>query len=176
MGSAKCDSYLAYDLGSKNYNDDAYHSSSAYSSTTNEEVQCSFMESIRYGTYDAYGEIYMSSSQSNNQKASVTVGQKFGLFTMSSIVVGLAIYSCYLHHSMTNLLLKSLSSGLMSKKKKSSSGGGGRRGQSSYYSKPSYKSSSRQSKKKTETIIEESYSDEDSLSTADYTADSSTFA
>lgn len=32
------------------------------------------------------------------------------------ICMALAIYSCYLHHEMTNLLLKSLSSGLIRKK------------------------------------------------------------
>ena len=31
------------------------------------EVQCSFIESIRYGTYDKYGQIYVNMFQSSNQ-------------------------------------------------------------------------------------------------------------
>ena len=36
------------------------------------EVQCSFIESIRYGTYDKYGQIYVNMFQSSNQEAKVS--------------------------------------------------------------------------------------------------------
>ena len=161
MNSGKCDSFLAYDLGDKNYGDDDNANDAYYNTDQNkEEIQCSFIESIRYGTYDAYGEIYVSNSQEINQKASVTLGQKFGLTFVSMICVSLAFYSCYLHHSMTNLLLKSLSSGLMSKKKRSHRSSSSKR-PTSRESRRSKKRPSRRPK------VEESYSDEYSESTAD---------
>jgi hypothetical protein len=132
--SGKCDTYLAYDLGKKNYGDDDGNDDYYIDSQNQEKVQCSFMESIRYGTYDAYGEIYMSSSQSTTRQASITGGQKFFLLLVSMIAIGLALYSCYLHHEMTNLLLKSLSSGLIAKRRRSTSRG---RSSSRNYRRPS---------------------------------------
>lgn len=132
--SGKCNTYLAYDLGKKNYGDDDGNDDYYIDSQSQEKVQCSFMESIRYGTYDAYGEIYMSSSQSTTRRASITGGQKFLLLFVSMIAIGLALYSCYLHHEMTNLLLKSLSSGLIAKRRRSTSRG---RSSSRNYRRPS---------------------------------------
>ena len=83
------------------------------------EVQCSFIESIRYGTYDKYGHIYVNMFQSSNQEAKeVTTGQKIMLGILSSVCIGLATYSCMIHHEMTNLLLKSLRTGLIGSKKR----------------------------------------------------------
>ncbi len=175
--SGKCDSYLAYDLGSKNFDDD---SDDAYNENQ-DEIQCSYIESIRYGTYDSYGEIYMSNSQENNQTASVTLGQKFALALVSMIGVSLALYSCYLHHTMTNLLLKSLSSGLMAGKSNKRGYGGGR---SSSNSRGGRRSSSKgrggrygsngRGDRAIKKIVEESESSsEDEYSQS--TADSSTF-
>merc|ERR1739844_837026 len=100
---------------------------------------------------------------------------------MSCTAVSLALYSCYLHHSMTNLLLKSLSSGLMTSKrggatKKPSSSS--RNSYSRSHASRSHASRSQQSRnsRRPQRVIEESSSDEYSQSTADYTADSSTYA
>ena len=83
------------------------------------EVQCSFIESIRYGTYDKYGHIYVNMFQSSNQEAKeVTTGQKIMLGILSSVCIGLTAYSCMIHHKTTNLLLKSLITGLIGSKKR----------------------------------------------------------
>ncbi len=67
---------------------------------------CSFIESVQYGAYDADGQLYMESHGSLRR---VTGSQKF-LLTLSILVAsGLAVYACYLHHAITNLLIKSLS-------------------------------------------------------------------
>jgi len=117
--SGKCDSYLNFEIGTNyddGYNDDG--GSNYYSNVTDEEVQCDFIESIRQGTYDSYGQIYMKSSQQSNQEGIVTTGQTVSLVVLSVICFGLALYSCFLHHEMTNLLLKSLSSGFLDSRRK----------------------------------------------------------
>ena len=93
--SAKCSSSASFDFSVTNYTD--------YSDETG---QCSFIDTVRFGTYDADGQLYMR-SDSTNRKA--TTGQKW-LLVLSILIVGaLALYSCYLHHAITNLLIKSLS-------------------------------------------------------------------
>ena len=75
-----------------------------------DSLECSFIESVRFGTYNEKGEIYIDSAQfGDSVKTEVTGAQKFGIVTSLAIVVVLAVYSCYLHHSITNLLIKSLS-------------------------------------------------------------------
>ena len=75
-----------------------------------DSLQCSFIESVRFGTYNEKGEIYVDSSLNGEKvKTEVTVAQKIGLALAGVVVLLLAVYSCYLHHSITNLLIKSLS-------------------------------------------------------------------
>mmetsp|Transcript_3456 Transcript_3456/g.5259 ORF Transcript_3456/g.5259 Transcript_3456/m.5259 type:complete len:491 (+) Transcript_3456:34-1506(+) len=72
-------------------------------------VSCSFIDSLQSGTYNSKGEIYMDSNSGDYVQQEITPGQMAGLAISILICVGLGIYSCYLHHSITNLLIKSLS-------------------------------------------------------------------
>jgi hypothetical protein len=92
--SARCTLSSSSELFSSNY-------------TSTDKEQCSFIDSVRYGTYDADGQLYVASTVGRMRK--VTNSQKW-LMVLSMLVSGiLAIYSCYLHHAITNLLIKSLS-------------------------------------------------------------------
>jgi len=71
-------------------------------------TECSFIESIRFGTYDQAGELARS-DKSSDWNAEVTEVQKAFLGITVAMCIGLVIYACYLHHAMTNLLIKSLS-------------------------------------------------------------------
>jgi len=95
--SARCTSSTTSELFVNNYTD---------SSSNNE--QCSFMESVRFGTYDADGQLYIDSTFTGSNRK-VTNSQKWLLVLSMAICGILAIYSCYLHHAITNLLIKSLS-------------------------------------------------------------------
>jgi hypothetical protein len=73
-------------------------------------TECSFIESVLTGTYNEKGEIYVDSSlYGEHVKTEVTNAQQAGIAVAIILCVGLGIYSCYLHHSITNLLIKSLS-------------------------------------------------------------------
>lgn len=74
-----------------------------------ESSECSFIESIRFGVYDKYGAFAATSSYGANGSAEITIGQTVGLGIGLGFCVIFIIYACYLHHSMTNLLIKSLS-------------------------------------------------------------------
>ena len=90
----KCTTNLQYDLFDDGGSSDA--------------TECSFIESVRFGTYDEEGQLYTSKNFFGITRQ-VTDGQKIAL-AVSLLVCGLlAVYSCYLHHSITNLLIKSLS-------------------------------------------------------------------
>ena len=91
--SAACTNNLVYDL---------FDGQSSSSST-----ECSFIESIRFGTYDSNGEIAVQAAEDAEEV--VTNMQKVGLVLSAIICAGFVVYSCFLHHSMTNLLIKSLS-------------------------------------------------------------------
>jgi hypothetical protein len=91
---AQCTSNLQYDL----FDD----------SSTSDATECSFIESVRWGTYDEVGQLYVDSTFYGASRA-VTEPQKYGLALSLGVCALLAIYSCYLHHSITNLLIKSLS-------------------------------------------------------------------
>lgn len=94
--SARCTANLNYDL----FDD----------SSSDHRTECSFIESVRFGTYNDKGEIYVSKSEfGDNVKSEVTQGQQGGLAIGILICCSLALYACYLHHSITNLLIKSLS-------------------------------------------------------------------
>jgi hypothetical protein len=87
-----------------------------YDTSSNRATQeCAFIESVRIGTYNQKGEIYVESSsyggngEKGGVKMEVTPAQQAGLSISILLCVVLGVYSCYLHHSITNLLIKSLS-------------------------------------------------------------------
>ena len=92
--SAKCTSDLLYNL---------------FDGEENDSTECSYIESMRFGTYDESGKLSSATNGVTWTSAEVSTSQK----VMLSIAIGfcfvLIIYSCYLHHAMTNLLIKSLS-------------------------------------------------------------------
>jgi hypothetical protein len=94
QSGAKCATSLQYDL---------------FDNDGTDTTECSFVESIRYGTYDESGQLYLEGSMFGGTSREATEGQKFGMAISITICCLLALYSCYLHHSITNLLIKSLS-------------------------------------------------------------------
>ena len=94
LNSAKCTSDLLYDVVG-NADDD-------------ESSECSFIESLRFGTYDSSGKL-SSGSNIIDWDTEVSPAQKALLAVTAFLCVVFVIYACYLHHSMTNLLIKSLS-------------------------------------------------------------------
>lgn len=92
--SARCTNSLQYDLFDSDGDD--------------ESTDCSFIESLRFGTYDEEGRLYTEEFGSATHRE-MTVGQKWTLGLTIAICVYLAMYSCYLHHAITNLLVRSLS-------------------------------------------------------------------
>lgn len=93
--SARCTNNLNYDI---------------FGDSTVRSTECSFIESIRSGTYNSQGEVYVSSSELGfGASNEVTDAQKAGLVMSIVLCCTLAMYACYLHHSITNLLIKSLS-------------------------------------------------------------------
>lgn len=89
---ADCTSNMIYDL---------------FDGQQSDSTECSFIESIRFGTYDSNGEIATEASEDAEEV--VTDLQKAGLVLSTFLCAGFVLYACYLHHSMTNLLIKSLS-------------------------------------------------------------------
>lgn len=76
----------------------------------NSETECSFIESINFGTYDITGAVSTTDSDFGyNIQSEVTPFQKALLVISIVACFALGVYSCYLHHSITNLLIKSLS-------------------------------------------------------------------
>jgi len=122
--SGKCDAYLSSDISGSSNNGQNYYNNNGESMA---ETQCAFTEAIRLGTYDSDGKIYVSNSQKSSQKATVSGDQKASLIILGLVCGAFAMYSCYLHHEITNLLLKSLSGGLINDSRK----GSRRRGRSS---------------------------------------------
>ena len=92
-GSATCTSNLLYDLTESNSDD---------------STECSFIESIRFGTYDEEGKL-TSATKEIDWDTEISTGQKVMLGISMGFCIIFVIYSCYLHHAMTNLLIKSLS-------------------------------------------------------------------
>lgn len=90
--SAKCTSNLAYQV---------------FDDHVDDTTECSFIESVRFGTYDTSGQFATDSM--SKVKQTVTRGQLIALGVSVVVCVILAIYACYLHHAMTNLLIYSLS-------------------------------------------------------------------
>jgi hypothetical protein len=100
-------------IGSQYYTDDGISTTS----TSQAAMQCAFIDSVINGSYDMNGQIYLSSFRSSID-AAVTVDQKITLVILTLLSAGLAFFSCFIHHKMTNLLLKSLKSGLAGSKKR----------------------------------------------------------
>ncbi|KAL7569340.1 hypothetical protein ACA910_016882 [Epithemia clementina (nom. ined.)] len=92
--SAKCTEDMTYALFGGNQVDDA--------------TECSFIESIRFGTYNELGQL-TTRDASGAVAQEITEPQKIILCIAVALCVALVIYACYLHHAMTNLLIKSLS-------------------------------------------------------------------
>lgn len=93
--SAKCIADMAYNLF------DGYQSS---------ENECSYIESIRFGTYDETGKLSASTVTNGvTWTTEISIDQKIMLIFSVSICIILVFSACYIHHSMTNLLIKSLS-------------------------------------------------------------------
>mmetsp|Transcript_19337 Transcript_19337/g.36496 ORF Transcript_19337/g.36496 Transcript_19337/m.36496 type:complete len:528 (-) Transcript_19337:2492-4075(-) len=92
--SAKCVSDMEYN---------AFDNGDDVDDTT----ECSYIESIRTGTYDETGTITLRSFGFTSEK--ITAAQTGFLCLFVLLTVGLTVYACYLHHAMTNLLIKSLS-------------------------------------------------------------------
>jgi len=122
--SAKCTEDLMYDL---------------FENDEDESEECTFIESIRFGSYDSDGNFASSNTFGSNSSwdAQVTIAQKALLGISISICCIFVIYACYLHHSMTNLLIKSLShrellppSRSSNRRSPSKTRGGGRSGSS----------------------------------------------
>ena len=130
--AGKCNQYLAYNVDDDgvsfkwhvftNWNGFAVHYvatcetkfdhtfSKQSGSYSEDEISCKYIENIRHGVYDESGEIYSSSSsQSGNMNTEVTSDQKVFLALTALSCILLSLYSCYLHHEITNLLLHKLS-------------------------------------------------------------------
>ena len=75
--------------------------------TFSDDTECAYIESLRVGTYDPEGQLYSETSFGVSRK--VTSTQKWLLSISLVVCAVLAVYSCYLHHAITNLLIKSLS-------------------------------------------------------------------
>ena len=80
-----------------------------FENEADQTAECNFIESIRFGAYDENGVVSSAASSGSSWDAEVTIGQKVALGISIGICVIFIIYACYLHHSMTNLLIKSLS-------------------------------------------------------------------
>jgi len=92
-GSAKCTEDMSYDL---------------FGDESDDSTECSYIESIRFGTYNAYGQLTGGSSDGSTAEQ-ITDTQKYVLIGAMALSVFFIVYACYLHHAMTNLLIKSLS-------------------------------------------------------------------
>mmetsp|Transcript_14544 Transcript_14544/g.18987 ORF Transcript_14544/g.18987 Transcript_14544/m.18987 type:complete len:490 (+) Transcript_14544:223-1692(+) len=93
--SAKCTDDMSYNLFGDGDGED-------------ESSQCSFIESIRFGTYNEMGQLTGGSSDSS-RKEQMTEAQTMILAVAVGLSCLFVIYAGYLHHAMTNLLIKSLS-------------------------------------------------------------------
>jgi hypothetical protein len=71
-------------------------------------TECSYIEALRFGTYNELGQL-STRNQDGSLVEKVTPSQKVMLAIPIIICIVLVIYACYLHHAMTNLLIKSLS-------------------------------------------------------------------
>jgi hypothetical protein len=80
-----------------------------FESETDKATECIYIESLRDGAYDIYGKFSSKYGGSSSWDAPMTIGQGVLLGFAIALCVLFVVYACYLHHSMTNLLIKSLS-------------------------------------------------------------------
>jgi hypothetical protein len=73
-----------------------------------DSIECSFIESLRFGAYDEVGQL-TSTVEGSSWSYKPSSSQKAILVLSIVFSVIFVIYACYLHHAMTNLLIKSLS-------------------------------------------------------------------
>lgn len=93
--SAKCTSDMTYNL---------------FDGESSSESECSYIESIRYGTYDETGKLSAASVTNGvTWTTEISIDQQIMLAFSVGICFVLVLCACYIHHSMTNLLIKSLS-------------------------------------------------------------------
>lgn len=91
--SAKCEQAHGFELGYQYYNgyDNQY---------SQEEIVCDFIDSIKAGSYDDYGEIVVNGA-SASPSSTTTSGQKFALAFFICGTMGLAFYAATLHRQLT---------------------------------------------------------------------------
>jgi hypothetical protein len=92
--SAKCTEEMMYDL---------------FANEVDVSSECNYIDSLRYGSYDSKGNLATSSASYSSWSAPATVSQQSALGVIIGICLLFIIYACYIHHSMTNLLIKSMS-------------------------------------------------------------------
>ncbi|GKY95554.1 hypothetical protein MPSEU_000517000 [Mayamaea pseudoterrestris] len=74
-----------------------------------ETTECNYIDSLLNGAYDQYGQFSTKFGGGSSWDASMTTAQAAILGVAIALCILFIISACYLHHSMTNLLLKSLS-------------------------------------------------------------------
>ena len=92
--SAKCTQDLLYNL---------------FDGEEIDSTECSYIESMRFGTYDEYGKLSSATNGVTWTSTEVSTSQKAMLSIAVALCFVFIVYACYLHHAMTNLLIKSLS-------------------------------------------------------------------
>eukprot|EP00980_Cylindrotheca_fusiformis_P004050 scaffold880_cov132-Cylindrotheca_fusiformis.AAC.46 len=90
--SAKCETTHGFENGYANYN--GYDTQ-----LQQEEIVCDFIDSIKAGSYDEYGEIVVNDLA--NSGTMTTSGQKFALTLFVLLTAGLAVYAGTLHRRLT---------------------------------------------------------------------------
>jgi len=95
QASAKCESKHGFESGMANYED-------YYNQYAQEDLVCSFINTISNGAYDQGGDIVLKSKSTAVEGATeATGGQKFALTVFILGTVGLAVYAASLHSQVT---------------------------------------------------------------------------
>jgi len=91
--SAKCENSHGFDNGYASYNNDYQ--------LAQEESVCDFIDSIKAGSYDEYGEIVVTGANLSSSGTTTTSGQKLALSFFIFGTIGLAFYAGKLHRQLT---------------------------------------------------------------------------